>query len=625
MKWIKRKIAGYLNRHYEELDNREYIREYVYFIALAVLFFLILALITYNPEDPSSFSINSTWLGTPSNVLGAAGAFVSEWLYQLFGLGALLFSIVFFAEVLSTFRTPPSKDRFLLKLFGFPQLIFFLLGLMSCILEMIKIHSTFLYTGGALGHFVATKATALFGSTGAIIALLFGSFASLILCLGLRPLTLSFSLAKLRHIRKRRKDPLFKEELIIPSVEESFDHNENLISLLKKPQEEELAEDLNLSLLTSEARNIEEKLATFDVRGAVIKSIPGPVVNIHEFEPAPGVKVSKVLSYQDDLALALKAESLMIDLHYGKSTLSIEVPAFTRKTVYLRSLLESADLNTATLPLIIGQKNDASPLIADLADMPHLLIAGSTGSGKSVFINTILLSLLMHLPPERLRLILVDPKILELSSYDGIGHLLSPVITEPKQALFVLEWLVEEMDRRYLLMKEVGVRNIHSLNKSHADALPYLVVVIDELSDLMLSSGRALEQVIQKLSQKSRAAGIHLILATQRPSVDVITGVIKANLPSRISFKVVSKHDSRTIIETSGAERLLGKGDLLALFSGQSQLIRAQCAYVSDEEMLALTNKLKKMHPISYSGELSEYVQARFEKEERFAESPSIV
>ena len=404
------------------------------------------------------------------------------------------------------------------------------------------------------------------------------------------------------------------------------DDFDQLLSLLEEPKvtQQQLPQDV-ADRLEKEALVLEEKLGQFGVLGKVLKSQPGPVVNVHEFEPAAGIKVTKVLALQDDLALGLKAQSVLMAPQPGKSTIGVEIPAALRETVPLKKILSHTKFrdNQAPLPMVIGALVDGSPLVADLASMPHLLIAGSTGSGKSVGINVSLLSLMMNRTPDRLRLILVDPKMLELSNYDGIGHLLMPVVTEPQKAAGALKWAIDEMERRYRLMKHAAVRNIGGFNaevesgRSLVDpdtgklvgTLPYLVVVIDELCDLMMTAPKDVEDSIQRLAQKARAAGIHLILATQRPSVDVLTGVIKANLPCRISFQVASKHDSRTIIETIGAERLLGKGDMLFLPPGTSKLVRAHGAYVGDKEINSIADRLRKLYPTQYESTIIDEVE----------------
>jgi S-DNA-T family DNA segregation ATPase FtsK/SpoIIIE len=370
---------------------------------------------------------------------------------------------------------------------------------------------------------------------------------------------------------------------------------------------------------------LEEKLGQFGVTGKVLRSQPGPVVNVHEFEPAAGVKVTKVIGLQDDLTLGLKAQSILMAPQPGKSTIGIEIPSAHRETVSLRDIMESPMFqgNGAPLPMAIGKLVDGSPLVADLASMPHLLIAGATGSGKSVGINVTLLSLMMSRTPKQLRLILVDPKMLELSNYDGIGHLLMPVVTEPHKAAGALRWALDEMERRYRLMKNAAVRNIAGFNAEVENGrggidtdsgqplqeLPYIVVVIDELCDLMMTAPKDVEDSVQRLAQKARAAGIHLVLATQRPSVDVLTGVIKANLPCRISFQVASKHDSRTIIESIGAEKLLGRGDMLFLPPGTSKLVRAHGAYVGDKEINRIADRLRELYPVRYDAAIIDEVE----------------
>lgn len=398
-----------------------------------------------------------------------------------------------------------------------------------------------------------------------------------------------------------------------------------LLQMLPQPQSLASDDVTMQKSLEAQAHLLATKLGTFGVTGRVVRSQPGPVVNVHEFEPAAGIKVTKVLSLQDDLALGLKAQSVLMAPQPGKSTIGIEVPASVRETVALREVMECSHLRSLAtpLPMALGKNVDGSPLVADLSAMPHLLIAGATGSGKSVGINVTLLSLMMSRTPEQVRFILVDPKMLELSNYDGIGHLLMPVVTDPSKAAGALKWAIDEMEQRYQLMRKAAVRNIAAFNGEvlagrltaeqldgeTPQALPFIVVVIDELCDLMMTAPRDIEDSIQRLAQKARAAGIHLVLATQRPSVDVITGVIKANLPCRISFQVASRHDSRTIIESVGAERLLGRGDMLFLPPGTNKIVRGHGAYIGDREINALSERLKQLYPAQYDAAMMEAVQ----------------
>ncbi len=373
------------------------------------------------------------------------------------------------------------------------------------------------------------------------------------------------------------------------------------LDLLQEPQDQ-TAPDQAESLKYN-SRLLEKKLADFGVQGQVVEVAPGPVVTMYEFQPAPGVKISKVAGLSDDLAMNLRARSIRIVAPIpGKAVIGIEIPNNSRETVYLRELLASPAYQQATSQLTIALGKDilGMPVVNTLTRMPHLLIAGATGAGKSVFINTLVLSILYKASPEQVRLLLVDPKRIELSTYNDIPHLLYPIITNPQEATAGLRWAVAEMERRYELLARLGVRNIKSFNQRLArqgppppaepdeppmEPLPYVVIIIDELADLMMVSSKEVEALITRLAQMARAAGIHLVLATQRPSVDVITGLIKANFPARISFKVTSRVDSRTILDQQGAEHLLGMGDMLFSQPGVSGLNRLHGAYVSDSEI----------------------------------------
>lgn len=369
--------------------------------------------------------------------------------------------------------------------------------------------------------------------------------------------------------------------------------------------------------LLERARQLAEKCAEFNVSGQVKQISPGPVVTTFEFKPDPGVKYSRVTSLVDDLCLALKAESIRIDRIPGKSTVGIEVPNTHREIIRLREVIESKRFreSESKLTLALGKTIDGSNYAADLAKMPHLLIAGATGAGKSVMLNGMLISLLHKATPDEVKMILVDPKRLELGLYADIPHLLTPIVTDPKRASFALKWAVSEMENRYKHLAAFGVRNIDQYNteacsggarKTHGDQLeeptplPYIVVVIDELADLMMVSARDVEESITRLAQMARAVGIHLVLATQRPSVDVITGLIKANFPSRISFRVSSKVDSRTIIDTNGAEQLLGQGDMLFLPPGTSRLVRVHGAYVDEKEVKRICDFIRSQGKPAY-------------------------
>ena len=392
--------------------------------------------------------------------------------------------------------------------------------------------------------------------------------------------------------------------------------------------------------LEQNARLLEGVLDDFGVKGEIVNVRPGPVVALYELEPAPGIKSSRVIGLADDIARSMSAVSARVAVVQGRNAIGIELPNQRRDTVYLRELLASEEFGQSNhrLSIALGKTIGGEPVIVDLARMPHLLVAGTTGSGKSVAINTMILSLVYRMKPERCRLIMVDPKMLELSAYDGIPHLLTPVVTDPKKAVVALKWAVREMEDRYKKMSKVGVRNIDGFNARVAEAfakgepltrtvqtgfdretgeanyeheeipldeLPYIVVVVDEMADLMMVAGKDIEGAIQRLAQMARAAGIHLIMATQRPSVDVITGTIKANFPTRISFQVTSKIDSRTILGEQGAEQLLGQGDMLYK-AGGGRIARVHGPFVSENEVEKVVSHLKRQGAPEYLHAITE-------------------
>ena len=412
------------------------------------------------------------------------------------------------------------------------------------------------------------------------------------------------------------------------------------LSLLAEPPPASERGALKRDALEKNARLLETVLDDFGVKGEIVKVRPGPVVTRYELEPAPGTKTSRVVGLADDIARSMSAVSVRVAVVPGSSTIGIELPNNNRETVYLRELLGSDvfERNSAKLPLILGKDISGHPMIVDLARMPHLLIAGTTGSGKSVSINTLVLSLLYRLPPEACKFIMIDPKMLELSVYDDIPHLISPVVTEPKKAVVALKWTVREMEERYRAMTRLGVRNIEGYNARIEEArrtgevltrrvqtgfdpdtgqpiyedqpfdlepLPFIVVVVDEMADLMLVAGKDIEAAVQRLAQMARAAGIHILMATQRPSVDVITGTIKANFPTRVSFHVTSKIDSRTILGEPGAEQLLGHGDMLYMAQG-GRITRVHGPLVTDQEVEDVVAHLKRQGQPSYIDSVTE-------------------
>ena len=397
----------------------------------------------------------------------------------------------------------------------------------------------------------------------------------------------------------------------ITNIKESISKNYNFRNF-KYPSLDLLEKNLSKINLFNQSNNrpdgsfIEKILLDFGIDGKIKKINNGPVVSLYEFEPAPGVKVSKIINLSDDLARNTSSTSARVSTIPGKNTVGIEIPNESRESVYLREIIgnEKFQRKDIKLPIALGKSISGMPIIGDLTSMPHLLIAGTTGSGKSVCINTIIVSLLYRLSPDLCKFILIDPKMLELSAYEGIPHLLSPVITDSKKAASALGWTVREMNNRYKLMSKDGVRNIDGYNAKHKLKMPYIVVVVDEMSDLMLVAGKEIENYIQKLSQMARAAGIHIIMATQRPSVDVITGTIKANFPTRISFRVSSKIDSRTILGEQGAEQLLGNGDMLFM-SSANRIVRIHGPYVSEKEVEKITNILRSQGEPDYIEEIT--------------------
>ncbi|HEY5204524.1 MAG TPA: DNA translocase FtsK 4TM domain-containing protein [Roseiarcus sp.] len=427
------------------------------------------------------------------------------------------------------------------------------------------------------------------------------------------------------------------------------------ITMLTEPKKS-VGAKISQDALEQNARLLEGVLDDFGVKGEIVNVRPGPVVALYELEPAPGIKSSRVIGLADDIARSMSAVSARVAVVQGRNAIGIELPNQRRDTVYLRELLASEEFGQSNhrLPIALGKTIGGDPVIVDLTRMPHLLVAGTTGSGKSVAINTMILSLLYHMKPERCRLIMVDPKMLELSAYDGIPHLLTPVVTDPKKAVIALKWAVREMEDRYKKMSKLGVRNIDGFNVRVSEALakgetltrtvqtgfdretgeaiyeseeipldelPYIVVVVDEMADLMMVAGKDIEGAIQRLAQMARAAGIHLIMATQRPSVDVITGTIKANFPTRISFQVTSKIDSRTILGEQGAEQLLGQGDMLYM-AGGGRISRVHGPFVSDTEVEKVVAHIKKQGAPEYLHAITEDNDAGEDDDETPLPSP---
>lgn len=675
--------------------------------------FILLAFLTYNTADVSWNSYSNE--GNVHNLGGRMGAQIADLFYTSpvsFGLASYLIpgALLYMAYTLFRFKEIRLRSY---KLLAFFSLFITLSVLFSFFRDKTELFGQVVPTGGAIGVGISHFLKSTLGITGALLLMLpllaasimILSKFSFILFAGWWLETFKHKFAawqERRHHSQEEKQkekaksegmtiaaagPVIKpmappppkpnvfkkekekkkEDAKTAAVQETFefikaegDFHTPPFSLLDVPPATE--KTLDRDALTMNARLLEKKLKDYNIDGEVVEICPGPVITMYEYAPAPGVKISKIAGLTDDLTMALQAMSIRIVAPIpGKGVVGIEVPNRDRDMVFLREIFncEHFSHSKMKLPLALGKDIAGLPVVTDLAKAPHLLVAGSTGSGKSVSINTMILSLLYTSTPKDVRMIMVDPKMLEFSMYEGIPHLLLPVVTEPKKASLALKWAVNEMERRYALLSDKGVRNIESYNKKLAGELleqeeiqtvsdeeiieeleeiieegddsidpdpipfvvddgdmlehshlPYIVVVVDELADLMMVAGREVEEHIARLAQKARASGIHLILATQRPSVDVITGLIKANLPSRISFQVTSKVDSRTILDTNGAESLLGNGDMLYMPPGSSRLQRIHGAFVSDAEVQRVVDFLKKQGKPVYEKSIMEMKDA---------------
>ncbi len=593
---------------------------------------LFIALFTYSPEDPNFIFPDGTEI---KNFFGFRGSFVSDLFFQSVGLIAYLVSLTF---VITGINLIKSK-KFILII----ENIFF--AVLYCIFGTLFLTHFYsdaftLYINGN-GGFIGNYLNKTFLNKILIFNNQISYYFLIILILFFFLKSINFNLLKVYQLilnslnlfkKKEEKNYTDKSEIINEYIPEDeiknliqedlpFIKNENKkdnkikfklpdVELLKMPSKKESEGSKNNE--SSNPEFLEKILLDFGVNGKIKKISHGPVVTLNEFEPAAGVKVSKIINLANDIARNTSSESARISTIPGSNTIGIELPNNSRENVYLTEILNNSNFKKKDikLPIALGKSISGYPIVGDLSSMPHLLIAGTTGSGKSVCINTIILSLLYRHTPDKCKFILIDPKMLELSTYEGIPHLLCPVITEAKKAASVLGWVVKEMESRYRLMTKEGVRNIDGYNAKHKLPMPYIVVVVDEMSDLMLVAGKEIESYIQKLSQMARAAGIHIIMATQRPSVDVITGTIKANFPTRISFQVTSKIDSRTILGEQGAEQLLGKGDMLYM-SSANRIIRIHAPFVSDSEIEKINNFLRSQAEPDYIDEILNFADEK--------------
>jgi len=640
--------------------------EYIGVLVLILTVLLFLCLISYNPRD-SSFNALFYNIGADNRV-GKIGAYVSDALFQAFGLSAFLLLLPL--AVLG-WRLIRGREIESLYLRGLGVALLMAAASTTLQLLPIRLRDVNFLPGGVAGVLLGDLLLANLNKTGTIVVIA-GVFI-----LGLLATT-SFSFQRLfsrvmgegsvarpglwRRLRQwwRNRKPVrtvvnikppasvpveIRTPPAVPAEPETprsipFDDRSRMrrfalppINLLIEPQDHFSVDEAELM---ERARQLAEKCAEFDVHGSVTQIHPGPVVTTFEFKPDAGIKYSRITSLVDDLCLGIKAESIRIDRLPGKATVGIEVPNSQRETIMLRELIESDVFrkSPSKLTLALGKLINGNVYVTDLGRMPHLLIAGATGSGKSVGLNCMITSILYKATPDEVKFVLIDPKRLELGIYADIPHLLTPIVNDPGEAASALRWATSEMESRYKKLALHGVRNIDQYNALLRSTgrqlsllesvdldgelerpLPYLVLVIDELADLMVVSSREVEESISRLAAMARAVGIHLILATQRPSVDVITGIIKANFPCRIAFKVATKVDSRTIIDSNGAEQLLGNGDMLFIPPGTSRLVRIHGAYVSEKESQLIVEHLKKQGRPTYDESVLTYAQEEVDEQ----------
>ena len=607
-------------------------------LTLSIISVLIaISLLSYSPEDPNFIYSENIEI---KNILGFQGSFASDLLFQSLGLISILLCLTIFFTGINVIRY---KKILLIIENLFFSLIYLISGsFFFSIFYPDSFWLTFNGNGGFIGNLLQDTFLSSIVNINKTISFYFLILITLLFFL----ISINFNLFHfLSFIKKifgiviiskkeasKNEGLKFQNKEIDESKDESLvqvdlpfnqvqDNNQKTrlkyklpsIDFLKLPTKKE--REKSTSEYKIDESTLEKILLDFGVEGKIKKISRGPVVTLNEFEPAAGVKVSKIINLSEDIARNTSSESARISTIPGSNTIGIELPNTYRENVYLSEIVSSNSFSgkQAKLPITLGKNISGLAVVGDLTSMPHLLIAGTTGSGKSVCINTIILSLLYKHGPDKCKFILIDPKMLELSAYEGIPHLLCPVITEAKKAASVLGWVVKEMENRYKLMTRVGVKNIDGYNAKNKISMPYIVVIVDEMSDLMLVAGKEIENYIQKLSQMARAAGIHIIMATQRPSVDVITGTIKANFPTRVSFQVSSKIDSRTILGEQGAEQLLGKGDMLYMTSA-NKMIRIHGPFVSEGEIEKVNNFIRSQAEPEYVDEILNFVDEKDEK-----------
>jgi len=610
-------------------------------LLILVSFFLLASIATYSPSDPNFiYSPENTQI---KNIAGFYGSVISDFLLQSIGLISILIIINFFYWGLKIVVNK-KINNFITRIFY--TLIYIIFG--TTVLNSFYNDSFWLIDNGN-GGFVGRSIRENIYYFSPVIENEYVIYGFFLLTIIFFILSLSIKLDEIKKIfifpfvvikkifkllNKNKKGAEIEDDNsielteqknleesknnhkqpILPfstSKESKYKKNDDnfklpILNFLEKNPDLKNKKNIDETELRKNSEFLEKILLDFGVEGKIKRISCGPVVTLNEFEPASGIKVSKIVNLSDDIARNTSSISTRVATIPGKNTIGIEIPNAKREKVFLNEIIADEKFNRreTKLPIALGKSISGAPIIGDLAAMPHLLIAGTTGSGKSVCINSTILSLLYKYTPEKCNLILIDPKMLELSAYEGIPHLLCPVITESKKATAALGWAVKEMENRYKLMTSVGVKNIDGYNSKHKKHMPYIVLIVDEMSDLMLISGKEIENYIQRLSQMARAAGIHIIMATQRPSVDVITGTIKANFPTRISFQVSSKIDSRTILGEQGAEQLLGKGDMLFM-SAANRIVRIHGPYVSETEIEKVNSFLRSQGEPDYIDEIT--------------------
>ncbi|CAB5130186.1 DNA translocase FtsK [Olavius algarvensis associated proteobacterium Delta 3] len=628
--------------------RKEIIGIFLFFLVI----FSLISLISYSPGDPSIH--NAKAFGDIENLFGVFGAHLAGALVGLFGVGAFWIPFVLLLACIQFFGPDPGRGIALTTSGGI-LLVVTTGSLLAFRQEAYILFDSRFSAGGIVGIPLQSFLVSYANPTGAAIILSLAWLVGFIMSTGFSLVNFGrrggrlavvategartswikwrerreksrkrTQKANAREAKQKRdiqiKTPEPKPVRDVPAPkQEVFDFMHSgsgyvrpSVNFLDGPGETLVsADDENLKMLS---RLVEKKLEDFGVDGKVVSVAPGPVVTTFEYEPAPGVKINRIVSLTDDLALALRATAIRIVAPIpGKAAIGIEIPNATRDIVRFKEIVVSAvyEKSKSTLTLCLGKDIVGQPVVAELDKMPHFLIAGATGTGKSVALNAMICSFLYKASPEDVRLIMIDPKRIELSHYDGIPHLITPVVTNPKKATNALFWAVREMERRYELLSEIRARNIKQYNQKiqkktpdgdtpPPEKLPFIVIIIDELADLMMVASRDVEVALTRLAQMARAAGIHLILATQRPSVDVLTGIIKANFPTRLTFQVSSRTDSRTIIDTVGAENLLGSGDMLFLPPGTAKLQRIHGAYISEAELARITEFLKQQESREY-------------------------